>query len=672
MVTDYNSGADYGQAVSETQASGPSPDQVVEALAHVTAALDGGGEERPGQVEMARAVAATIASGRSPDGGQNGGHLLVQAGTGTGKSLAYLVPAVLSGRRVVVSTATKALQDQIAERELPHLARQLERNFSWAVLKGRSNYICRQRVDEIANDAQLSLAGMASPDTDEIERLVEFSDLSRTGDRAELDFEPADASWAAVSVTSRECPGRGRCPSGEVCFTEAARDRAAASDVVVVNTHLLGLDLATEGAILPEHEVVVVDEAHQIEEIATSTFGWTINAGRLRWFARTVDRILDDPTTTDALRDVGDDLTDALDPLVDTRLGAPTGAKEAVLAAAIDRARDRVNEAVDLVRNLPKGPNIDAEARAARAMRAGETLLGELVGAAQVCESHVAWVDRPGGEPTLNVAPLDVSALLGPSLFVDRTVILTSATLAPTISTAVGLDDEDFTRLDVDSPFDYQANALLYCATQLPEPRSPAYQEAMLAHLGELIEAAGGRTLALFTSWRMMDAALEYLQDQVETPLLTQRDLPKPALIQAFSAAPEVSLLATLGFWQGIDVPGPSLSLVTIDRLPFPRPDDPLLSARRELAGRHAFRLIDLPRAATLMAQGAGRLIRSIDDTGVVAVLDSRLATKKSYRWDLIAAMPPFARTSDPDLIKARLREIAKDAGSDPASSAGQ
>ena len=236
---------------------------------------------------------------------------------------------------------------------------------------------------------------------------------------------------------------------------------------------------------------------------------------------------------------------------------------------------------------------------------------------------------------------------------------VTSATLAPTIAATVGLADDDHRRIDVDSPFDYQGNGLLYCATSLPEPRADAYEDAMLEHLAQLIEAAGGRTLGLFTSWRMMDIAAEYLDARLATPILTQRDLPKPALIEAFRESPETSLLATLGFWQGIDVPGPSLALVTIDRLPFPRPDDPLLSARRELAGRHAFRMIDLPRAATLLAQGAGRLIRSRSDEGVVAILDSRLATKKSYRWDLIKAMPDFARTSDADMVKERLRSIA-------------
>lgn len=621
-------------------------DESITTLTHVTAALPSGGEERTGQVDMVRAVATSIDDKR---------HLIVQAGTGTGKSLAYLIPVVLSGRKTVIATATKALQDQIANRELPHLAGTLERDFDWAVLKGRNNYICRQRVNEIANDAQLSLAGTAAHNEDEVDRLVEFSDESATGDRAELSFEPSDATWSAVSVTSRECPGRNRCPSGGNCFAEQARDRAAGADVVVVNTHLLGIDLVSENGILPEHEVVVVDEAHQLPDIATTSFGWSINGARMRWFARTAARILEDEANLDRVRDSGDAITDVLDPLVGERL-PPTGDPDVL--SVLDIARTRVNITVEELRGLPSGKNADADARATRAVQAGMTLLGELVGAQQISEKHVAWVERSGGEPTLQVAPLDVAALLGPSLFAEQTVILTSATLAPTIGEAVGLKAEEHERLDVESPFDYATNGLLYCATHLPEPRSQLYEEQMLAHLVELIKAAGGRTLALFTSYRMMDAAAAYLEEHLTLPVLIQGDLPKPALIDAFADSPSTSLLATMGFWQGIDVPGPTLSLVTIDRLPFPRPDDPLLSARRELEGRMAFRMIDLPRASTLLAQGAGRLIRSTKDRGVVAVLDQRLSSKKSYRWDLIKALPDFARTSDPKQVIEFLRSI--------------
>ncbi|MDB4103261.1 ATP-dependent DNA helicase [Acidimicrobiales bacterium] len=622
-------------------------DTAAEALHHVTAALPAGGESRQGQVDMLNAVAEAI---------ENERHLIAQAGTGTGKSLAYLIPVILSGKKTVIATATKALQDQIATTELPHLRSQLEKPFSWAVLKGRNNYVCRQRVNEFSNDAQLSLAGTSAHNEDEVEKLVEFSDTSSTGDRAELDFEPSPASWSAVSVTSKECPGRNKCPSGDNCFAEMARDRANAADVIVVNTHLLATDMRAEQGILPEHDIVVIDEAHQLDDIATSSFGSSINGARMRWFAGTADRILVDPEMIDKLRDVGDDLSDALEPYVGERL--PPGGVEDI-AIALDRARDRVNTTVEKLRGVPKGKDSDADARRLRAEQAGLSLLGELIEASALDASNVAWVERSGNETTLQVAPLDVASMLGPVLVENRTAILTSATLPQATAAAVGLEEDEHDRIDVDSPFDYPNNALLYCAKHLPEPRSPEYERAMLTHLVELMSSAGGRTLGLFTSYRMMDAAAEFLETYIKTPILTQRDYPKPVLIEKFKEDPATSLLATLGFWQGIDIPGPSLSLVTIDRLPFPRPDDPLLSARRDLAGRHAFKLIDLPRASTLLAQGAGRLIRSKSDQGVVAVLDSRLSTKKSYRWDLINALPDFTRTSDPEVAMERLRTIA-------------
>lgn len=618
-----------------------------EALLHVTAALPSGGESRQGQIDMLNAIAKAIEDER---------HLIAQAGTGTGKSLAYLIPVILSGKRTVIATATKALQDQIASTELPHLRSQLEKPFTWAVLKGRNNYICRQRVNEFSNDAQLSLAGTSAHNEEEVDRLVEFSDTSSGGDRAELDFEPSDASWSAVSVTSKECPGRKRCPSGDNCFAEMARDRANAADVIVVNTHLLATDMRAEQGILPEHDIVVIDEAHQLDDIATNSFGSSINGARMRSFARAADRILVDPEMIDKIRDVGDDISDALEPYVGDRL--PTGGVEDI-AIALDRARDRVNTALEKLRAIPKGKDSDADARRLRAEQAGLSLLGELMEAAVSDEAHVAWVELSGGQPTLQIAPLDVAAMLGPVLVKDRTVILTSATLPLATAVSVGLAEDEHDRIDVESPFDYPNNALLYCATHLPEPRVPEYEKAMLTHMVELMSAAGGRTLGLFTSYRMMDAAAEFLETYIKTPILTQRDYPKPVLIEKFKEDPATSLLATLGFWQGIDIPGPSLSLVTIDRLPFPRPDDPLLSARRDLAGRHAFRLIDLPRASTMLAQGAGRLIRSKSDRGVVAVLDSRLSTKKSYRWDLIKALPDFERTSDPDVALKRLTDIA-------------
>jgi ATP-dependent DNA helicase DinG len=271
-------------------------------------------------------------------------------------------------------------------------------------------------------------------------------------------------------------------------------------------------------------------------------------------------------------------------------------------------------------------------------------------------------VEGTDANPTLRVAPLDVSGLLRDSLWEQRTAVLTSATLPARLPDRLGLPHDRLTELDVGSPFDYGSNALLYCAAHLPDPRSPAYLDAMVRELGELITAAGGRTLALFTSFRVLDEAAAALQMSLDVPILTQRDLPKARLLERFTAEEATCLFATMGFWQGVDVPGRSLSLVAIDRIPFARPDEPLLQARRERAGREAFSLIDLPRATTLLAQGAGRLIRSTADRGVVAVLDPRLASA-GYRWEVVRALPPMRRTKDPAEARAALEAIRDSAG---------
>lgn len=616
-------------------------------LGRVVAGLPGGGEARPGQLRMAEAVAHAIAEGR---------HLVVQAGTGTGKSLAYLVPAVLSGRRVVVATATKGLQDQLAGKDLPFLAARLGRDITYAVLKGRSNYVCLQRVHELdAGDDQLGLELGDRPPTEEIADLVRWAATSPTGDRAELSFEPSNRAWSAVSVGPRECPGQSKCPRGDVCFAERARRAAAEADVVVVNTHLYGLDVATHGALLPEHEVVVIDEAHQLEEVVSATAGTEIAAGRFGALARSTRAIVADESLVDALDAAGDALADELGGLVGQRLCAPL---DGALATALTLGRERAGRVLAAVRNVPTDGPGDVAARRERALQAATTLVDDIDAALAIPDTHVAWVDGPADRPSLQITPIDVSEVLAAGLWGERTAVLTSATIPPGLGASLGLPDGGYDQIDVGSPFDYPTNALLYCATSMPDPRHPDHEAALHRELEALIVAAGGRTLALFTSWRAMDTAAATLRPRLPWTVWTQRDLPKPALIAAFRDDEESCLFATLGFWQGIDLPGPTLSLVTIDRLPFPRPDEPVLQARRERARGAAFRTIDLPRAATLLAQGAGRLIRSASDRGVVAVLDSRLATAASYRWDIINALPPMTRTRDRAEVEAFLRQV--------------
>ena len=629
-------------------------DGTADALRRVVAGLPSA-EARAGQVEMATAVARAIDRGR---------HLVVQAGTGTGKSLAYLVPAARSGVPVVVATATKALQDQLAGKDLPFLAEHLDEPLTFAVLKGRANYACRQRLGEIATaDEQLTLDGLSGDaPAEELTALRTWAATSETGDRAELPVEPSPSAWSAVSVSSRECPGANRCPQGDSCFAEVARRRAAEADVVVVNLHLYGLHLESGGMVLPEHDVVIVDEAHQLEDVISSTFGVDLTAGRFTALARAGRAVLDAPDAVAAAEAAGQVLAGALAEHVGRRL---RGALPTEIADAVTDARIAVDGLLAALRGVPTDRGDETSAQAIRAAKAGDALAEELDAVRTTRAGHVAWVEGPATSPSLRVAPVDVSEPLAERLWSRTTAVLTSATVPPAATERLGLPPERVDVLDVGSPFDHEGHGLLYCAAHLPDPRDDRYEGASHAELLALIEAAGGRTLALFTSYRAMDAAVEVLKPRLSVPVLTQRDRPKPALVREFTDDEPTCLFATMGFWQGVDVPGRTLSLVTIDRIPFPRPDEPLMQARREAARADAFRLVDLDRAATLLAQGAGRLIRTATDRGVVAVLDPRLASAR-YRWDLVRAMPPMRRTKVRADAEAFLRAVTSGVGGKP------
>ena len=637
------------------------------------------GEDRPGQHRMVEAIADAITNGR---------HLVVQAGTGTGKSLAYLIPALASGRTTVIATATKALQDQLADKELPLLSRHMAMDISWAVLKGRSNYLCMQRLDEASrSDAQLGLEGVAEaagggriPERT-LAQLQKWADTSPTGDRADLPTEPAPWVWSAVSVGPRECPGAAKCPRGDSCFAERARTRAAEADVVIVNTHLYGLHLASRGAILPDHDVVVFDEAHEVEDIISATTGLEIGPGGITSIARTIATLIADDQILDALDTDAARLARMLAPLVGSRLrrGLP-----AEIADALVATREHVMQASSTLQKIPDA-SADVTTRKARVATAIGGLGLDLDAVVSPAADTVMWVGGTEEHPRVELAPLDVGQTLDtllwdrepsglgievdperdqgvdgseddPTYGLPATVVFTSATVPESLVERLHIPPDDVDVIDVGTPFDFANHALLYCATHMPDPRSERYAGAVADELVRLIDAAGGRTLALFTSHRAMNDAADSVASRVDVTVLRQGDLPKPALVEKFATEETSCLFATMGFWAGIDVPGPSLSLVTIDKIPFPRPDDPLLSARRERAAAAGFTTIDLPRAATLLAQGAGRLIRSATDRGVVAVLDPRLATKASYRWHLIHALPPMRRTKEFDEVADFLR----------------
>jgi ATP-dependent DNA helicase DinG len=685
----------------------------VEALAHVVAALPGGAP-RPGQELMCREVADAIEQHR---------HLLVQAGTGTGKSLGYLVPAITSGRHTVVVTATKALQEQLSGKDLPFLAEHLEHPFEHALLKGRSNYVCLAKKAGLEHALELGLddGGEADAGGLDLDELDEWVAITDTGDRADYPRAVSDDDWERVSLDARECPGRARCDLGGECFAELARDRAASADVVVVNASLYGRHLASGGHVLPEHDVVVVDEAHTLEDFAAGAFGVELGPGRLHHLANLVGSLLlgdaRDPARDDPaghLHDLADRLdlvlaactTDAPIDLDDAGLRSPLvslGEHLASVRAAVQkvdttnvealRRRDQVGSGVDSARD---------DVGAVLAARPSE---------------DAVWVERTRRSTVLHLATVDVGVPLAESLFAQHVTILTSATLAvggdfgPTAwrlglrsSGRVSLGDGDtpsppsgtlacsarpssqvggsrsdveadpraYTSVDVGSPFDYRRQAIVYVAAHLPDPRSPKYEEAWLEEAEDLVRAAGGRTLGLCTSLRAAAALRERLRERLDVRVLAPDDLPRARLMAEFAADETSCLVGSLGLWQGLDVPGPSVSLVIVDKIPFARPNDPLASARRTHAeglGRDPFRTFDLPRAATLLAQGAGRLVRGVDDRGVVAILDPRVVTK-GYGRVLLDSLPPMYRLSDPARVRAALERLRAehDAGAVEAS----
>ena len=662
--------------------------EVTDALRRVTSQLPGGGEVREGQAAMAEAVVSAIGKER---------HLVVQAGTGTGKSLGYLVPALLSGKRIVVSTATIALQDQLAAKDLPFLTKTLGVPFTFALLKGRSNYFCLQKAAELlqsSNQGELSL-----PDDDsgprrgnrvdvvaEVTELATWSATTETGDRAELTKEPSVAAWSAVSVSAGECPGASKCPIGEACFSEKARQRASTADVVVVNTHLYAQHVRTGGYVLPDHDVVIFDEAHEVEDIIADGLGIEISSGRFSFLAGRARQVIADFDAAVNLVDVGTRLDRALEAHSGQRLLVGPAAVPEIRDALV-LAMDRVNRAMSALRGVPDTDTGGVAARKQRAIQAATGLLDELTLASELgavrevsamaadadeggdsaarpkfdLGERVAWVEpeTPTRGPVLRIAPIEIGPSLAAAVFENTVSILTSATVPANLTARLGLPTDTTDTLDVGSPFDYPHQALLYCATHLPDPRNDKYEEAMHRELARLLEAAGGRTLALFTSWRGMRAAAEAMTTKhFPFRILTQSELPKPLLTKVFAEDETSCLFATMGFWQGIDVPGRALSMVVIDKLPFARPDEPLLVARREKLGDSAFRLLDLPRAAMLLAQGCGRLIRSSSDRGVVAVLDPRLNSAKSYRRELLQALPPMRRTRHRGDVEAFLAEI--------------
>nr|WP_108724181.1 ATP-dependent DNA helicase [Mycobacterium intracellulare] len=657
---------------------------VHELLATAVAAL--GGSERSGQQEMAAAVARAFATDE---------HLVVQAGTGTGKSLAYLVPAIVHALSdespVVVSTATIALQRQLVDRDLPRLidalADALPRRPQFALLKGRRNYLCLNKIhnggaadgddadgrpqEELFNPMAVSALGR------DVQRLTEWASSTESGDRDDLKPGVPDRSWSQVSVSARECLGVARCPFGTECFSERARGLAGRADVVVTNHALLAIDAVAESAVLPEHALLVVDEAHELVDRVTSVATAELTSAALGVASRRIARLVSpelvqrlDAATANFAAAIHDGTPGRIDRLDEDLATYLTALRD--VATAARSAIDTTNDA--------KAASARAEAVVALS-EISETASRVLTsfGPAIPDRTDVVWLEheenRGAPRPVLRVAPLSVAGLLRQRVFSHSTVVLTSATLTiggsfDAMAAAWGLtasmsddggDDARWRGLDVGSPFQHAKAGILYVAAHLPPPgRDGVGSAEQLTEIAELITAADGRTLGLFSSMRAARAAAEAMRERLSTPVLCQGDDSTSALVEQFSADPQTSLFGTLSLWQGVDVPGPSLSLVLIDRIPFPRPDDPLLGARQRAVaarGGNGFMAVAASHAALLLAQGSGRLLRRVTDRGVVAVLDSRMVTA-GYGGYLRASLPPFWQTTNGAQVREALQRL--------------
>ncbi len=684
--------------------------RAAEALEALTAALAAvpGSQDRPGQRAMVAAVATALNSGE---------HLLVQAGTGTGKSLGYLVPALASGKRVVVATATKALQAQLVDKDLPRLvtalAPVLGRTPTYALAKGRGNYLCLQQVHggpgarveepeglfDVTPDA-LSQSSLGS----QVLRLREWAEDTETGDRDEVPFPVPDRAWRQVSVSARECLGA-KCPDRMDCFSERAREAARQADVVVANHTLLALDVFTGVQVLPERDAVVLDEAHEFVSSVTDALSHELaGADVKRAVAATATLV--DPATQQRLEDARDGLDGVLGILspgwvrsLDRHSLDVLGLVEVAATAACSQ----------ITKGMAEVQGDDVELARRERARAGLTSVAEAareIGTPSVSSAVYALAD--GATTRLRVSPLGVGDALATGLFGDTTVVATSATLTlggsfrhaatqlgltwlagspvgegerhdgrePAAVEEVLADDEPPSRwrhLDVGSPFAYATQSQLWVARHLPDPgrMGVSWAQAVDELLIELVQAAGGRTLGLFSSTAAAARAAAAVRAVTDLPILLQGEDSPGSLQHRFAADARTCLFGTRSFWQGVDTPGSACQLVVVDRIPFGHVDDPLSKARLAAAsdaGRNGFLEVTLPPAAVLLAQGTGRLIRSTTDRGVVVVLDPRLETA-GYAGILRSSLPPFYRARSKEAVLASLRAI--DASAPPVRPVG-